>query len=122
MIFECTTGWNDYRVLYWEPTKAAAKLRALKTDSNTVILHVLDAGHEGSSGLSYYEELSHHYAFVLKKILPVLQGEPKHHWWKLALGLSLVAVAVFLGTVVAVFAIRKLKKRKYEQIKDHPLE
>ena len=46
-----TAGWNDSRVQYWEPTKFAAKLRELKTDSNLLLLKTdFGAGHHGTTG------------------------------------------------------------------------
>jgi oligopeptidase B len=46
-----TAGLNDPRVTYWEPAKWAAKLRATKTDSNTLLLKTnMGAGHGGKSG------------------------------------------------------------------------
>ncbi len=45
------TGLNDTRVGYWEAAKMVAKLRALKTDNNLLLLHTsLSAGHGGASG------------------------------------------------------------------------
>ena len=45
------TGLNDTRVGYWEPAKMAAKLRALKTDGNVLLLKTdFTAGHGGGSG------------------------------------------------------------------------
>ncbi|MEO8124316.1 MAG: prolyl oligopeptidase family serine peptidase, partial [Burkholderiales bacterium] len=43
---------NDSQVMYWEPAKYVAKLRALKTDANPLLLKIkLDpAGHGGASG------------------------------------------------------------------------
>jgi oligopeptidase B len=42
---------NDSQVPYWEGTKLVAKLRALKTDNNPLLLKVnFGAGHGGSSG------------------------------------------------------------------------
>src|SRR5262249_38796757 len=42
---------NDSQVPYWEGTKFVAKLRAMKTDSNPLLLKVnMGAGHGGSSG------------------------------------------------------------------------
>jgi oligopeptidase B len=42
---------NDSQVPYWEGTKFVAKLRALKTDSNALLLKTnLGAGHGGASG------------------------------------------------------------------------
>lgn len=62
-----TAGLNDARVPYWEPAKWIAKLRALKTDSNRLLLNVnMGAGHGGASGR--YDELREvalEYAFVL---------------------------------------------------------
>jgi len=56
---------NDTRVGYWEPTKWVAKLRATKTDSNLVLLHInLDAGHGGSSGrYDWFKDIAREYAF-----------------------------------------------------------
>jgi oligopeptidase B len=46
-----TTGLNDSQVMYWEPAKYVAKLRALKTDHNPLLLKVnMGAGHGGASG------------------------------------------------------------------------
>jgi oligopeptidase B len=45
------TSLNDSQVPYWEPAKYAAKLRALKTDRNPLLLKInMDAGHGGASG------------------------------------------------------------------------
>jgi len=49
MLF--TGGLNDPRVTYWEPAKMVAKLRALKTDANLLLLKTnMGAGHGGKSG------------------------------------------------------------------------
>ncbi|MEK6480698.1 S9 family peptidase [Catalinimonas sp. 4WD22] len=63
-----TAGLNDPRVSYWEPAKWAAKLRALKTDDNLLLLKTnMDAGHGGSSGrYEYLKEIAFEYAFLLK--------------------------------------------------------
>ena len=46
-----TAGLTDPRVTYWEPAKWVAKLRALKTDENLLLLKTtMDAGHAGASG------------------------------------------------------------------------
>ena len=43
-----TAGLNDPRVTYWEPAKYVAKLRALKTDDNPLLLKTnMGAGHGG---------------------------------------------------------------------------
>lgn len=44
-------GLADPRVTYWEPAKWVAKLRALKTDNNLLMLKTnMEAGHGGMSG------------------------------------------------------------------------
>jgi oligopeptidase B len=44
-------GLSDPRVTYWEPAKWVAKLRATKTDDNTIVFRTnMDAGHGGASG------------------------------------------------------------------------
>jgi oligopeptidase B len=46
-----TTGLHDSQVQYWEPAKWVAKLRALKTDDNRLLLHTdMGAGHSGKTG------------------------------------------------------------------------
>ncbi len=62
-----TTGLNDSQVQYWEPAKWAAKLRALKTDKNLLILKTdMDTGHGGKSGRFEAMKLSAlEYAFML---------------------------------------------------------
>jgi oligopeptidase B len=46
-----TTGLNDSQVMYWEPAKYVAKLRAMKTDHRPLLLKVnMGAGHGGASG------------------------------------------------------------------------
>lgn len=62
-----TTGLNDPRVAYWEPAKWAAKLRAMKTDSNLLLLKTnMGAGHGGASGrYERYREIAFIYSFIL---------------------------------------------------------
>lgn len=62
-----TAGLNDPRVQYWEPAKWTAKLRAMKTDNNQLLLKTnMGAGHGGKSGrYGYLEELASYYAFIL---------------------------------------------------------
>jgi len=61
-----TAGLNDPRVQYWEPAKWTAKLRALKTDKNLLLLKTnMGAGHGGASGrYDYLKEIAFEYAFV----------------------------------------------------------
>lgn len=62
-----TTGLHDSQVQYWEPAKWVAKLRALKTDPNRVLLKAnMEAGHGGASGrYQRYREIALELAFVL---------------------------------------------------------
>lgn len=62
-----TAGLNDPRVHYWEPAKWTAKLRALKTDDNRLLLKTnMGAGHGGASGrYDALKELAFDYAFIL---------------------------------------------------------
>lgn len=63
-----TTGLHDSQVQYWEPTKWVAKLRALKTDDNPLLLRInMDAGHGGRSGrFRALEETAVVYGFLLE--------------------------------------------------------
>ena len=63
-----TAGLNDPRVSYWEPAKWVAKLRALKTDSNTLLLKTdMGSGHFGPSGrYEGIKETAFDYAFLLQ--------------------------------------------------------
>ncbi len=65
-----TTGLADSQVQYWEPAKYVAKLRALKTDDNLLLLHTnMDAGHGGASGRYRRHKLTAMtYAFFLKLV------------------------------------------------------
>jgi oligopeptidase B len=62
-----TAGLNDPRVSYWEPAKWVAKLRALKKDSNLILLKTdLGSGHFGPSGrYEGIKETAFDYAFLL---------------------------------------------------------
>jgi oligopeptidase B len=61
------TGLNDSQVMYWEPAKYVAKLRAMKTDTSPLLFKVnMGAGHGGASGrYDYLREVALDYAFVL---------------------------------------------------------
>ena len=65
-----TAGLNDPRVSYWEPAKWAAKLRALKTDGNLLLLKTnMGSGHFGASGrYEYLKETVFNYAFLLSAL------------------------------------------------------
>jgi oligopeptidase B len=60
-------GLNDPRVTYWEPAKWGAKLRAMKTDDNVLLLKTnMGAGHGGKSGRwESLKEAAEEMAFVL---------------------------------------------------------
>jgi len=62
-----TAGLNDPRVQYWEPAKWTAKMRAMKTDTNRLLLKTnMGAGHGGASGrYDYLKETALEYAFIL---------------------------------------------------------
>ena len=65
-----TSGLNDPRVAFWEPAKFVAKLRALKTDKNELLLKTnMGAGHHGASGrYAHMKETAFIYATVLDKV------------------------------------------------------
>jgi oligopeptidase B len=62
-----TTSLNDTRVMFWEPAKWTARLRANKTDNNILLLKTnMGAGHSGASGrYDDLKDLAFEYAFVL---------------------------------------------------------
>lgn len=62
------TGFHDSQVQYWEPVKWVAKLRDLKTDNNSLLLHTnMVTGHSGASGrFKQHRETTLEYAFLLK--------------------------------------------------------
>lgn len=62
-----TTGYWDSQVQYWEPAKWVAKLRAMKTDKNPLLLYCnMDTGHGGASGrFKRLRETAMEYAFLL---------------------------------------------------------
>ena len=62
-----TTSFQDSQVQYWEPAKWVAKLRALKTDRNRILLKTeMEASHGGLSGrYDRYRQVALDYAFVL---------------------------------------------------------
>jgi oligopeptidase B len=64
------TSLNDSQVMYWEPAKYVAKLRATKTDDNPLLFKIdMDAGHGGASGrYNALRELAFDYAFLLTQV------------------------------------------------------
>ena len=64
------TSLNDSQVMYWEAAKYTAKLRAHKTDSNTLLLKTnMGAGHGGASGrYDALRETAFDYAFLLTQL------------------------------------------------------
>jgi oligopeptidase B len=65
-----TGGFNDPRVMYWEPAKFAAKLCEYKTDDNLLLLKTnFHAGHAGSSGrYDLLREVAFEYAFLIDRL------------------------------------------------------
>jgi oligopeptidase B len=63
------TSFNDSQVMYWEPAKYVARLRAHKTDENVLLLKTnMEAGHGGASGrYDYLREVAFDYAFMLTR-------------------------------------------------------
>ncbi len=67
-----TAGLNDPRVMYWEPAKWTARLRASKTGNGRLLLKTnMGAGHAGSTGrFDYLDETAFEYAFILDAVSP----------------------------------------------------
>ena len=62
------TSFNDSQVMYWEPAKYVAKMRATRTDHNILILktNLSPAGHGGASGrYDRLHEAAFDYAYIL---------------------------------------------------------
>jgi oligopeptidase B len=64
------TSLNDSQVMYWEPAKYVAKLRAHKTDANPLLLKTnMAGGHGGSSGrYDALRETAFDFAFILAQL------------------------------------------------------
>ncbi len=65
------TSFNDSQVMYWEPAKYVAKMRATRTDHNTLILktNLSAAGHGGASGrYDRLKEASFDNAYILTQM------------------------------------------------------
>jgi oligopeptidase B len=67
-----TTGLHDSQVQYFEPAKWVAKLRALKTDNNMLLLKTdMETGHGGASGrFKRFKETAFIFAFMLNLLEP----------------------------------------------------
>lgn len=63
-------GVSDPRVTYWEPAKWVARLRAMRTDNNRLLLRThMAAGHGGVSGrFNALEETALIYAFLIEEL------------------------------------------------------
>jgi len=64
------TSFHDSQVMYWEPAKYVAKLRARKTDDAPLVFKInMEAGHGGASGrYDYLKETATDYAFILTQL------------------------------------------------------
>ena len=65
------TSFNDSQVMYWEPAKYVAKMRATRTDHNLLLLktNLSPAGHGGASGrYDRLKESAFDYAFILTQM------------------------------------------------------
>jgi len=65
------TSFNDSQVMYWEPAKYVAKMRATRTDHNILILktNLSPAGHGGASGrYDRLHEAAFDYAWILTQM------------------------------------------------------
>ena len=65
------TSFNDSQVMYWEPAKYVAKMRATRTDHNNLVFKVNlnPAGHGGASGrYDRLHEASFDYAYILTQM------------------------------------------------------
>lgn len=65
-----TASLNDSQVMYWEPAKYTAKMRALRTDKVPLLLKInMGAGHGGASGrYDAFKEQAFNYAFILSQL------------------------------------------------------
>ncbi|HEX8704603.1 MAG TPA: S9 family peptidase [Myxococcaceae bacterium] len=64
------TAFHDSQVMYWEPAKWVAKLRAMKKDQNPLVFFInMNAGHSGASGrYELLKEDAFDYAFLLTQL------------------------------------------------------
>ncbi|HET9855609.1 MAG TPA: S9 family peptidase [Methylomirabilota bacterium] len=72
------TSLNDSQVMYWEPAKYVARLRALGTATVPPVFKInMEAGHGGASGrYDYLREIAFDYAFILTRLSASLVPSP----------------------------------------------
>jgi oligopeptidase B len=66
-----TTSFNDSQVMYWEPAKYVARLRAVKSDDTPLLLKIKmePAGHGGASGrYDRMKDQAFEYAWLLSEV------------------------------------------------------
>jgi hypothetical protein len=83
-----STSLHDSQVQYWEPAKWVARLRALKTDDNLLLLKTnMDAGHGGASGrFQRFKLIALEHAFLLRLAgIAEANDQPSDGWRKLPL-------------------------------------
>jgi oligopeptidase B len=71
-----TGGINDSQVLFHEPAKWVAKLRAMKTDDNITLLRInMQSGHGGATGrFDRLKEVAFNYAFIMDRLGVSVKG------------------------------------------------
>ncbi|MBI1845641.1 MAG: S9 family peptidase [Candidatus Rokubacteria bacterium] len=73
------TSINDSQVMYWEPAKYVARMRARRTDDTPLLLKVnMEAGHGGASGrYDALKELALDYAWILGRLGRAGEARPQ---------------------------------------------
>jgi oligopeptidase B len=63
------TSINDSQVMYWEPAKYVARLRARSPETSLLFKINMAAGHGGASGrYDYLREIAFDYAWILSRL------------------------------------------------------
>jgi oligopeptidase B len=63
------TSFNDSQVMYWEPAKYVARLRARSPEALALFKINMAAGHGGASGrYDYLREIAFDYAWLLGRL------------------------------------------------------
>jgi oligopeptidase B len=72
------TSLNDSQVMYWEPAKYVARLRAVGRPRVPPLFKInMAAGHGGASGrYDYLREIAFDYAFIITRLAAFLLGPP----------------------------------------------